>query len=362
MKIGIIGLPLVGKTTLFNLLTSAKTATSQFFSGRTESNVGTATVPDRRIDYLASVYHPRRTIYASIEFTDVAGLVRGAASGAGVGNQFLNDIRQVDALVHVVRLFQDSDVPHVEGSLDAMRDLDTVDTELVFADLELVEKRLERIRAAKKVTIAQQEEKGILEKCRSALEAGQPLHAVEFGPEEKSALRPYGFLTEKPMVLVANLDEEQLSKHDYPQRADLQKWAEEHGVPLVEVCAKMEVEIAELPPEERVPFLAELGLEEPGVARLARAVYKRLGLISFFTVGEDEVKAWTIRAGTPAKQAAGKIHTDIERGFIRAEVVAFDDFAAAGNMAGARDQGKVRLEGKDYIVADGDIINFRFNV
>ncbi len=365
MKIGIVGLPMVGKTTLFNLLTGSTTETSRFMSGKTDANVGVARVPDARIDYLSRLYKPRKTTYAQIEFTDVPGLVRGASSGQGVGNQFLAAIRDVDALVEVVRVFASPDVTHVEGNIDPMRDIQTVGMELLFADLELVEKRLERIASAKnkKKTPEQEAELVLLEKLREGLEAEKSVFNLDLAEEERVVLRQYGFFTQKPLLLVPNLDDKQLRAGDYPGKGDVEAWAAANGVPLVEVCGALEEEIGRLGPEDREIFLADLGLSEPGVDRLSRAVYARLGLISFLTSGEDEVKAWTIDAGMTAKQAAGKIHTDIERGFIRAEVVAFADFqAVAGSMAKARDAGKVRLEGKDYVVKDGDIVHFRFNV
>lgn len=364
MKIGIVGLPMVGKTTLFNLLTGSTSETSHFMSGKTDANVGVARVPDDRIDYLSRIYKPRKTTYAQIEFTDVPGLVRGASAGQGVGNQFLAAIRDVDALVEVVRVFKDPDVPHVEGDIDPMRDIQTVGMELLFADLELVEKRLERIASSKnkKKTPEQEAERVLLEKLLEGLEEERSVFSLGLSEEERAGLRQYGFFTDKPLLLVPNLDEEQFKTRDYPGKAEVEAWAAANGVPVVEVCGALEEEIGELGPEDREVFLADLGLSEPGVDRLSRAVYARLGLISFLTAGEDEVRAWTIKAGTTAKEAAGKIHTDIERGFIRAEVVAFADFEAAGSMGKAREVGKVRLEGKDYVVKDGDIMHFRFNV
>lgn len=360
MEIGIIGLPMVGKTTLFNLLTHGREETSRFFSGRTDVHVGVARVPDRRLDFLSSLYRPRRTVYPQIQFIDVVGLVRGSSQGAGVGNRFLEAIRNADALLHVVRAFRSEEVPHVEDSLNPARDLSTVQTELLLADLELVEKRLEKISAKKKKDSAVEEE--VLLRCREALEREVPLHTLKLSSEEEAYLRGYMLLTQKPMLLVANVDEEQWRQGEYPGKRELVDWAAAHSVPYLEVCGLLELEIDRLEPEDRRAFLQDLGLEETGIDRVARAAYRQLGLISFFTVGEDEVKAWQIPQGTPAREAAGKIHSDMARGFIRAEVVAYVDLERLGSMAKAREGGLLRLEGKEYVVQDGDIITFRFNV
>lgn len=358
---GIIGLPMVGKTTLFNLLTEAHVQTSNFFSGKTETNVGVAKIPDKRIDFCAELYKPRRTIYAQIEFIDVVGLVKGASKGQGVGNEFLNSVRNVDALVHVVRLFQNPDVIHVEETIDPLRDIETINMELLFSDLEIVEKRIEKINSGKKKK-EQDTELKVLLKCKECLENELPIHTLNLSDEEKNLLKGYTFLTEKPMILVANLDEKQLKSGEYPGKEGLKKYAAARGIPVVEISARIEEEINSLGEEDKDLFMEDLGLTEPGIERLARAVYDHLGLISFFTVGEDEVRAWTIEKNTDAKRAAGKIHSDIERGFIRAEVVRFEDLAELKSMAKVKEKGLFRLEGKDYIVQDGDIINFRFNV
>ncbi|MGE5577149.1 MAG: redox-regulated ATPase YchF [Syntrophothermus sp.] len=362
MKIGIVGLPMVGKTTLFNLLTNARTVTSNFFSGKTDANVGVARVPDNRIDWLSKLYKPRKTIHAQIEFTDVPGLVRGASQGEGVGNQFLTAIRTVDALVHVVRAFANKEVPHVEGSIDPVRDIETVNMELLFADLEVIEKRIERLEGAKKRTKENEAELVLMRRLREALESETSLHSLELADQERALIRSFTFLTEKPVILVVNVDETQFKSGEYPGKAAVDQWAKHNHVPVLEVCGQIEVEISRLELADRTVFMEDLGLKETGIERLARVVYERLGLISFFTVGEDEVKAWTIEKGTHARKAAGKIHSDIERGFIRAEVVAYQDLAECGSMAKVREKGLFRLEGKDYLVADGDIINFRFNV
>ncbi|MFZ5591061.1 MAG: redox-regulated ATPase YchF [Bacillota bacterium] len=359
---GIIGLPMVGKTTIFNLMTNAGAETSKFFSGRTETNTGMATVPDRRVDFLSALYRPRRTIYAQVQCSDVPGLVRGAAQGAGVGNQFLDGIRQVDLLVHVLRAFANPDVLHVDGSIDLLRDVETVELELLLADMDLLEKRISRIKGGKKITKENAAELAVLEKCLGALEQEVPLHRLDLTDQERAVLRNYNFFTEKPVLWVVNTDEQQFKSGNYPGCAELKQLAAQRGILLLEVCGQLEMEIAQLSAEDRELFMADLGLEELGTARLARAIYHALGLISFFTVGEDEVKAWTIKRGTVAQKAAGKIHSDIERGFIRAEVVAYADLERLGSMAGVKDAGLSRLEGRDYIVQDGDIINFRFNV
>lgn len=362
LTVGIIGLPMAGKTTIFNLLTGASAHTSDFFTGKADTNVGIAQVPDPRVDFLARLYHPRRTVYAQIRCCDVPGLVRGAAQGAGVGNQFLDGIRNVDLLVHVLRAFFNPDVPHVDGGINPVRDLETIQIELLLADMELIEKRIERIKSSKKISKEASRELPVLEKCLAALEREVPLQQLELTGEERAALANYNFFTEKPLMLVVNTDEDQFRKKDYPFQAELTSLAASRGLSLLEVCGRLEMEIGLLPPAERELFLADLGVEELGIARLARAAYAQLGLLSFFTVGADEVKAWTIRRGTAAKSAAGKVHSDMERGFIRAEVVKFSDLYEQGTMAKVKEKGLARLEGKDYLVEDGDIINFRFNV
>jgi len=343
-------------------MTNSEAETSNFFSGKTEANLGTAWVPDERIDFLSKLYKPKKTTYAQIELIDVPGLVQGASQGQGVGNQFLDTIRKVDALVHVVRAFQSPDVPHVEESIDPVRDWETVEMELLFADLDLVEKRIERINTQKKKAKESQAELPILQKCKEALENSIPISKLALEPEELQMLQNYNFFTMKPVIAVVNVDEEQFSSGQYPGKEELEKILSEKGILILEICALMEMEINRLSEEDRELFLAELGIKEPGINRLARTIYNKLNLISFFTSGEDEVKAWTIRMGTNAKKAAGKIHSDIERGFIRAEVVKYEDLHQLGSMAKVKEKGLFRLEGKEYIVQDGDIINFRFNV
>jgi len=358
---GIIGLPMVGKTTVFNLLTGTRKETSKFFTGKTESNQGLAAVRDRRVDFLANLYRPRKTTYAQIEFVDVPGLVRGASEGLGVGNTFLDGIRQVDALVHVVRAFA-ADLEHVEGSVDPLRDVHTIAYELLMADVSFVDKRLSRLNEGKKRSAQTEQEIELLTRILTHLESEQPFSTFALLPEEEKLLTSYTFLTGKPLIMVVNLDDEQFVTGTYPRKEELQSYAEERGLPLLEMSANTELEVSELDGPERNEFLAELKLDVPGIDRVARASYQVLGLISFFTVGEDEVRAWTVRAGTTAKQAAGKIHSDLERGFIRAEVMRYADLESYGSAVKLKEKGLVSLEGKDYIVSDGDICSIRFNV
>jgi GTP-binding protein YchF len=362
MKIGLVGLPLVGKTTFFNLLTNAHAEISNYASGKVASNIGSAKIPDHRIDFLSKLYNPKKTTYAQIDFTDVPGLVSGSSAGKGVGNQFLEDIRKVDALVHIVRAFENPEVMHVEGSVDPMRDIETINLELLFADLGIIDNRINRIQGSKKVTKENLAELEVLKKCKEGLEEGLLIHQINLTDEERDLLKTFSFLSEKPMILVINIDEDSLKSVTYPQKEDLLNYARERNVPIIEVCAKAEMEISELEEEDRQLFMEELGIKKSGIDILASTTYDFLGLISFLTAGEDEVRAWTIKNGTDAKKAAGKIHSDIERGFIRAEVVKFKDLEELGSMVKVKEKGLYRLEGKEYIVQDGDIINFRFNV
>ncbi|MDK2821567.1 MAG: ribosome-binding ATPase [Clostridia bacterium] len=353
---GIIGLPLVGKTTLFNLLTQSEAEISTY-AGRTKTNVRTAPIPDERLDFLASLYNPRKITPATLEVIDVPGLTQGS------GAAFLAAVREVDALVHVVRVFNNDSVIHVEGDIDPIRDLEIVNSELLLADLQLIETRLERIAQSKKIKGDMKLEQAALNRCKEVLEAEKPLLEADLTEEEWQVLRHYGFLTIKPMIIVINIDENQLREGgSFEAQEEVKAYAEAKNIPVLTICSELEAEIVSLEPEDREQFLEEMGIDEPGIDRLARAIYNRLGLISFLTAGEDEVRAWTIKKGTTAKAAAGKIHSDIERGFIRAEVINFNDLKNAGDMNKAKDKGLVRLEGKEYIVKDGDIINFRFNV
>lgn len=355
MKIGLVGLPGAGKTTLFNLLTGTNPVA---YGSGMEASLATARVPDRRIDFLSCMFNPRRTVYAQIDFTDLPGLNIGGEDKKGK-NPFLTAIRNVDALVAVIRVFK-GDLPHMLGDVNPRRDLELIHTELLFADWEIVEKRLQRLGEKKKKE--HETELALLTRCREELEGEGRLDKISFSPEEEELLRGYGFLTLKPMLVAVNLDEEEFKKGDFPGKVEFLAYLQEKGLPLIEIAARIEVEINELSAEDREVFLEDLGITESGIDRLARAVYNHLGLISFFTVGEDEVKAWTVKKGTVAKKAAGKIHSDIERGFIRAEVVSYKDLEELGSMAKVREKGLFRLEGKDYQVQDGDIINFRFNV
>ena len=358
---GIIGLPMVGKTTVFNLLSGARAETSKFFSGRTEANVAIARVPDKRIDFLSGIYRPKKTTYAQIETIDVPGLVRGASEGQGIGNAFLDSVRKADALIQVVRVF-DSELEHVEGTIDPLRDVQTIAFELLMADMEFVDKRLTRIQEAKKKPPQSAAEAEVLRKILDHLEQELPFSTIELSENEREVIAHYTFLTDKPLIIVANLDDSQLSAGEYPGQADLQSYCSAHGLPLVEISANSEMEIAELSGEDRALFFADLGIEEPGIDRIARAAYQVLGLISFFTVGDDEVRAWMLRKGSTARQAAGKIHSDLERGFIRAELMRYSDMAEHGSAAKLKEKGLVSLEGKDYLVHDGDILSIRFNV
>ncbi len=361
MKIGLIGLPLTGKTTLFNLLTKSKAAMGSFSAG-TGANIGSAQVPDKRIDFLSEMYNPKKTTYAQIEFVDIAGFLAGGEGHKSGAGKFLNDVRGCDALVHVLRAFENDDVVHVTADLNPAKDLDAVDMELLFTDLELIEKRIERIKAGKKITKENAAEMNLLEKCYSALENGASILEADLTEEERFSLKNFAFLTEKPRLAAVNMDEQQFREKSYPYKEKLTALCREKNIALLELCAQMELEISELDDEDRMAFMEDLGLVETGIELLARNVYAHLGLLSFFTVGEDEVKAWTIDKGLNAKEAAGKIHSDIERGFIRAEVVKYQDIAELGSMTKVKEKGLFRLEGKEYTVQDGDIVHFRFNV
>jgi len=362
LTFGIIGLPLVGKTTIFNLVTGKGAQTSQFITDKTTINVGTALVPDARVDFLGKVYQPKRLTYAQIQCQDVPGLKYGAGEEKGKKNQFLEDIRPVDALVHVLRAFESTAATNNKVSIDLWRDVEIVNLELLFADLELLEKRLSRLKQSKKITKEVAAEIEVLSKCKEAIEKEIPLANLDLSPAERPFLQHYQFFTTKPLILVVNTGEEQFKRHNYPQKELINSKAKTNGWEVIEVCGQLEAEISLLSPADRAVFLADLGVQKSGIERLVRVAYTQLGLISFFTVGKDEVKAWTITQGLTAKQAAGKVHSDIERGFIRAEVVKYQDLYALGSMEKVKEKGLARLEGKDYLVCDGDIINFRFNV
>lgn len=356
----LVGLPLSGRSTVFNLLTGQGVEVSGFATGRTDTHRGVVDIPDPRLAYLTRMYQPRKTTPAQLEVVDVPGLARGASEGAGVGNRFLAEIREVDAVVHVLRAFDDPAVPHPEDRIDPLGDLETVDLELLMADLQVLERRLERLASGKRKP-GDEDERALLERCVAHLGEGGSVRSLDLGSEERALLSGFGILTDKPAVWLVNADEGALSGDD-ARVAAVRARAAEAQVPLVVLSAKIESEIAQLGSEERDAFLADLGVEDSGIDRLAKATFEALGLISFLTAGQDEVRAWPIRRATSAQEAAGRIHSDISRGFIRAEIVAFADLEAAGSMAKAREAGKVRLEGKEYPMADGDIVNFRFHV
>lgn len=362
MKIGLIGLPSVGKTTLFNLLTGSDIEVAEFSQGKIEAHMGIAKIPDERIHFLSDLNDARKLTFAHIEVIDVPGLVQGSSSGKGVGNQFLDNIRKTDTLVHVIRAFDNENVIHADLTIDPIRDIETINLELLLADLGVIENRIEKIETTKKVTKEQLEELEVLKKCRDGLEEGLLLHNIEFDHEEREILKTFSFLSEQPMILVVNIDEDQLMSKDYPGKQALEEFSKEMDTPLIEICVKTEQEISQLDLEDRELFMKDLDIKESGLDRLSKTAYEYLGLISFLTAGQKEVRAWTIKKDTIAKVAAGKIHTDIEKGFIRAEVCRFNDIKEYGSMAKCKEKGLVTLEGKEYVVQNGDIIDFRFNV
>lgn len=366
MKLGIVGLPNVGKSTLFNSLTKAGAESANYPFCTIDPNVGIVTVPDERLKLLGDFYHSKKVTPAVIEFVDIAGLVKGASKGEGLGNQFLANIREVDAIVHVVRCFEDSNIVHVDGSIDPLRDIETINLELIFSDLEILERRISKaVRAARNdKTIAK--ELALMERIKAHLEDGKMAKSFDDinDEDEQQWLESYNLLTYKPVIFAANVAEDDLAD-DGTSNAGVQavrEYAKREDCEVFVVCAEIEQEIAELDDDEKSMFLEELGLKESGLEKLIKASYSLLGLISYLTAGEPEVRAWTIKKGTKAPQAAGKIHSDFERGFIRAEIVSYDDLMACGTYNAAKEKGLVRLEGKDYVVQDGDIILFRFNV
>ncbi|MFZ9735270.1 MAG: redox-regulated ATPase YchF [Burkholderiaceae bacterium] len=361
LQCGIVGLPNVGKSTLFNALTKAGIAAENYPFCTIEPNTGIVELPDPRLAQLSAIVSPERIMPATVEFVDIAGLVAGASKGEGLGNQFLANIRETDAIVNVVRCFEDENVVHVSGRVDPIADLETIATELALADLAGVEKQL-----AKAVKPARAGDKeaarlvSVLEKCQAQLDQAKPIRALDLSDEERQLIKPFFFITAKPSMIVANVAEDGFENNLHLEK--LQSYAQGLGMPVVAICASVESEIADMPDEDKAVFLADMGMQEPGLNRLIRAAFGLLGLQTYFTAGPKEVRAWTVRIGATAPQAAGVIHTDFERGFIRAEVIGFQDYIALKGEHGAKEAGKMRLEGKDYIVKDGDVMHFRFNV
>ena len=365
MKLGILGLPNVGKSTLFNSLTKAGAESANYPFCTIDPNIGIVAVPDERLALLGNFYHSRKVTPAVIEFVDIAGLVKGASKGEGLGNQFLANIREVDAVVHVVRCFADPNVVHVDGSIDPLRDIETINLELIFSDLEILERRIAKVARSAKMDKEAGKEYEFLKKVKAYLEDGNMAITLECANEdEQGFLNSYNLLTAKPVIYAANVSEDDLpddgASNENVKR--VKEFAASRNSEVFVICAKIEQEIAELEDDEKKMFLEDLGIQESGLEKLIRASYRLLGLMSFLTSGEDETRAWTIKIGTKAPQAAGKIHTDFERGFIKAEVVNYRDLLDCGSYAGAREKGLVRMEGKDYVVQDGDVILFRFNV
>lgn len=364
MKLGMVGLPNVGKSTLFNALTNAGAESANYPFCTIEKNVGIVSVPDERLDKLAEMYEPDKFTPATLEFVDIAGLVKGASKGEGLGNKFLADIREVDAIVHVVRCFEDPNIIHVDGSINPLRDIETINLELIFSDIEMIDRRIDRAKKAAKGDKKFLAEIDFLEKLKAHLENGKSARSFDLSDEERELIKSTPLLSAKPVIYAANLSEEDFT-NNIETNENFKKvcgLAAEERSAVLPICAQIEAEISDMEQDDKAMFLSELGLEESGLNRIIREGYSLLGLISYLTAGKQEVRAWTITRGTKAPQAAGKIHTDFEKGFIRAEVISYDSLMECGTMAAAKDKGLVRLEGKEYVMQDGDIVLFRFNV